>query len=362
MTPYIVMVGVPAMLAFYVNQIHKKTVTKHNLVVDAFFFIWLFLLLFRSVEVGSDLSVYRLHFYKYAQMSWLEFFRKVLSGSELGYIAIVKLLSYVTDNFQWVIICCACIAVIPIWKLYRNERYFGFLMVVMFINIAPFSMYFSGLRQAMAMAFVVPCYHYCKEKNIKKYLLMILIAWLFHKSAFILLLMYPIYHLRLKKQIHMLYLLPGIALVYIFNMPIFKFLLWFIGDYMDRYADGIRETGAYTVLLLLTIMLVYAFLIPDSKRLDSDTVGLRNLMVLSVFLQTFSGVHSIAMRMNYYYLLFIPLLIPRIIVCGNLKYRTLIKLSIICMILFFTFYYFYKAYTGSDILNVYPYKSFLQDF
>lgn len=362
MVPYFIMVGVPAVLAFYNSQIRKKTFSKHNIVIDSFFFIWLLLLLFRSIEVGCDLPVYQYHFQNYAQMSWLQILDKVWrEGSELSYIAISKILSYFTGNFQWIMISCACISVIPIWKLYRNEKYFGFLIVVLFINIAPFSMYFSGLRQAMAMAFVAPCYRYCKEKNIKKYLLMILLAYLFHRSALVLLLMYPTYHMRLKTQLHMFYLLPAVGLVYVFNMPIFHFIMLFMGDYAEEYADGIKTTGAYAVLLLLAVLLVYSFLIPDPNKLDDDTVGLRNLLILCVFLQTFSGVHSIAMRMNYYYLLFIPILIPRIIVCGNPKYRTLIKVSIVCMILFFTVYYFYKAYTGSDILEVYPYKSFFQD-
>lgn len=363
MVPYFIMVGVPAVLAFYNSQIRKKTFSKHNIVIDSFFFIWLLLLICRSNDVGTDLDTYRYHFRNYAQMSWMQLFEMVWTGEkEFGYIAITKILSYFTDNFQWVMICCACISVIPVWKLYRCENKLGFLIAVMFINIAPFSMYFSGLRQAMAMAFAVPCYRYCKEQNVKKYLLVILLAYLFHKSALILLLMYPVYHLRLKKQLNILYLLPVIGLVYVFNMPIFRFLMLFIGDYAEEYADGIKTTGAYAVLLLLVVLLAYSFLIPDRNRLDDDTVGLRNLLILSVFLQTFSGVHSIAARMNYYYLLFIPLLIPRIISRGNNKYRTLIKISIICMVLFFTVYYFYKAYTGDDILNVYPYKSFFQDF
>jgi len=131
---------------------------------------------------------------------------------------------------------------------------------------------------------------------------------------------------------------------------------------MEQGLRGINETGAYAVMLLLIVLLMYSFLIPESSKLDDTTIGLRNLTALSVFLQTFSSVHAIAMRMNYYYLLFIPILIPRIIISGDTKYRTLIKLSIICMVIFFTVYYFYKAYTGSDILEVYPYKSFLQDF
>ena len=99
----------------------------------------------------------------------------------------------------------------------------------------------------------------------------------------------------------------------------------------------------------------------DYQKLDYEVVGLRNLLVLCVVLQVFSGVHSIAMRMNYYYLLFVPILIPRIIQYGNRRSKTILQLSVVCMLTFFTIYYFYYAYTDIDILNVYPYVSVFKD-
>lgn len=364
MFPYFVMVGVPAVLAFYQSQFQKNRAGTSRKIIDSFFLIWLILLLFRSVEVGTDLSSYTYHFHRYSTFSWAEILSGIFTGRfEGGYVVLSKLLSYITTDFHAVIMCCACISVIPIWCLYRKEAYSRFLTVLLFINIAPFSMYFSGLRQAMAMAFVFPCYIFCKEKNIKSFLLTVLTAVFFHRSALILLLLYPVYHLRLKRQIYIFSLLPGLALVYIFQMPLFRFLLQFVGDeYLESYGAGVRSTGAYAVLLLLTLLLLYSFLIPDREKLDHDTAGLRNLLILSTFLQVFSGVHSIAMRINYYYLLFIPLLIPRIIECGNAKYRVLIKFSIICMVLFFSVFYFYQAYTDEDILNIYPYKSVFAEY
>ena len=167
-------------------------------------------------------------------------------------------------------------------------------MVVLFLNIAPFVMYFSGLRQAMAMAFVVPCYAYCREKKPLRFACMVLCAFLFHKSALILLLMYPVYHVRLKQKAHLLYLLLIEAVVYVYSVPIFTLLMWFVGSYAEDYASGIGATGAYAVTLLLTVLLVYAFIIPDQQKLDADTIGLRNLLVFSVMLQSFSAASTIA--------------------------------------------------------------------
>jgi len=356
MLPYYVMVGVPAIFALYLSKIRGTARTKNKIVIDAFFLIWMILLCLRSEEVGTDLDIYKYHFMNYPRLSWRNIFSGILSGQfEAGYVLLSKLMSYVTSNFRWVIVSTAGISVIPLWKLYREEENAGFLSVVMFLNIASFPMYFSGLRQAMAMAFMVPCYRFCKEKRLWKFLPMVFLAFLFHRSALILLLMYPVYHARLKKQIHILYLLPLIGVVYYFKIPIFRFLFMFMEGTYGDYSAGIHATGAYSVLLLLVVLLIYAFFVPEQQKMDEETVGLRNLMILSVLFQTFAGAHSIAMRMNYYYLPLIPLLIARVVERSKMRYESLIKVSVISMVLFFTIYYFYKAYTGTDILQIYPY-------
>ncbi len=362
MIPYFVMVGIPAALAllFSINRYnHQKA---DRAIMDAFFLIWLILLLFRSEQVGTDLPVYKYHFENYPLLSWGEILTGTFTGQfEAAYVFLCKLLSYVTNDFHWVMAVCACISVLPVWKLYRNEGSHGLLMVALFLNVAPFVMYFSGLRQAMAMAFVVPCYYHCREKKFGRFVADILLAFLFHRSAMILLLMYPVYHLRLKRKIHLLYLLLIEAVVYVYSVPIFRFLIRFVGSYADDYASGVRGTGAYAVTLLLTAFLVYAFVIPDQQKLDADTVGLRNLLILSVMFQSFSAASTIAMRMNYYYLLLVPILVGRIIRCGNRQMAFWIRLSIICMVAFFLVYYFWYAYTDTDMLKVYPYISLFAD-
>ncbi len=375
MFPYFIMVCFPAyiFLLFYFfekkqtdfmgNRFSSEKNYKYKIVINAFFAIWLTLLLFRSESVGIDLSVYKYHFNNYSQMSWEYLLSSdILIKREPGYFLLCKIVSLFSNNFRWIMVISALIAVLPIWKLYRDYGENGFLVVVLFLNIAPFVMYFSGLRQTIAMAFVVPCYYFCKKKDIVKFLLMILLAYQFHKSSIVILLMYPIYHIQWKKKIHLLYLLPVTAIIYVFKIPIFKFLLMFMNDkYIDRYSEGIRSTGAYAVLLLLIVLLIYSFLIIDQEKLDSETMGMRNFLVLSVILQVFSGVHSIAMRINYYYLLFVPLLIDRVIQSGNQQEKKILQLSKVCMVTFFTIYYFYYAYTDTDILNVYPYIPFWED-
>lgn len=109
------------------------------------------------------------------------------------------------------------------------------------------------------------------------------------------------------------------------------------------------------IFLLLAILSLYCYLMPNNEALSDDIIGLRNLLVLATVLQVFSGINTLAMRFNYYYLLFVPILIPRIINEGMNKNRKLAEISYIVMVVFFTVWFFYQAYTGSDILQVFPY-------
>lgn len=360
MLPYYFLVCAPLALFTLYSYFNSSSQNKNKRTLDVFFLIWLLLLVFRAESVGYDLPVYKDQFLRYSRLEWKYIFAGVLSDQfELGYVLISKLVSYFTSDFRWVLIVCALIAVIPIWGLYRKERHAA-LLIVAFINIAPFSMYFSGLRQAMAMGFSCVALQRCREKKWLRFLLVVFVAYLFHKSALILLLMYPVYRFHLRRRLDVLYIVPVIASVYVFNKPIFEFLLLFTQKkYIERYGDAVHSTGAYSVLLLLIALLIFAFLVPDQDAIDSDTIGLRNILVLSALLQTFAGVHSIAMRMNYYYLLLVPLAVSHVI-DNSRRNAKLAKIAMLCMAVFFGVYFFYHAYTDADILEVFPYQSMFE--
>jgi len=77
-----------------------------------------------------------------------------------------------------------------------------------------------------------------------------------------------------------------------------------------------------------------------------------------VCIQMFAPVHGLVMRVNYYFLPFVPVLIPRIVRRAKESMRQLVLISMIVMYSFFTVYFFYHAYTGADILRIYPYIPF----
>ena len=112
------------------------------------------------------------------------------------------------------------------------------------------------------------------------------------------------------------------------------------------------------MLILFIIFAVFAYVIPDDSKLDRDTLAMRNYLLLSVFLQMFAPVNTIAMRVNYYYLLFVPCLIPRIMTNHKDGMKQITKLALAVMTIFFFVYYLFNIHFGADTLRIYPYVPF----
>ena len=112
------------------------------------------------------------------------------------------------------------------------------------------------------------------------------------------------------------------------------------------------------MIFLFAAFAVFAFLVSDDSRLDSETIGLRNYLLLALMLQMFAPLHSLAMRMNYYYIIFIPLLIPKILEYKSERYRQVAIVGRHVMVVFFLVYFIFGAYAGEDSLNVYQYHFF----
>ena len=360
MAAYYILVGAPIYLSLF--MMNKKTLSvkpeKQKYVIGTFFLVYLLLLCLRHNTVGVDLSQYLPRFNSIARTPWNEIF--VVFGIEPGYVFLNKLIGVFSTNEQIFLSVIALITVLPLMKLYCDESENAILSMALFLIMPNLQMIFSGLRQAIAMALVVPAYYATKKKKLIPFILIVLLAMTFHKSAFIIAAIYPVYHMNITRNRAFLIGLPILSVIYIFRNYVFSILLRFMSDDGEENYGDLTTEGGYTMLILFVLFAVVSYVCASNEKLDRDVIGLRNLLLLSVVLQFFASVNPLAMRMNYYFLLFIPLLIPKIINRTPDKERGIYKAGGMALSMLLLFYYFYKAYTGYDILCIYPYRFFWQ--
>lgn len=351
MAPYVVLVFAPYLLSLIVKRDNfEDNRMGRKLTVAAFFLIFFFLLAFRTEQVGTDTINYK-NFFLNAQ--YREWSASMKLNEEPLYFYLQKAVHAVSHDYHVFLLLVAAISVIPWWIFYAKESDNAVLSIAIFVAVAPFSMFFSGIRQVLAMAFMVPAWYCVKRKKWLLFALSVFVAFLIHSSAWIILLILPLYYLKITKK-WLFFLVPLWGIVLAVNKPLFEFLVQFIG----RGDQEATETGAYTVLILLFIFTVYAFFLPNEESMDADTRAMRNILLLAVFIQCFAPVHNLAMRMNYYFLPIIPVLISRIARRARYELEQVSNISVIVMVVFFTFW-FLRGLASGGSLHIVPYRTWL---
>lgn len=337
------------------NQQYVFAVKRSNFSIVVFFLVFFLMLALRSIECGSDLINYELFFYHAKKIDFKDIF--VYYPIEQLYFSFNWFFAHLYPDFRFFLVVTACLCSLSVGWFYWKESEFAPLTILLFVTNAPFVMFFSGLRQAIAMLFVIPAYYLTQQKKIILFILIVLIASYFHTSAMVMLLMYPIFHIPLKSK-HFVIAMGLVSCFFLFNTQIFNNILPFLGErYMDRYGV-IQETSGYGMWLFFIFFLILSFLIPDDRKMTHEISGLRNILVLTTLIQSFAPIHNLAMRMNYYFILLFPIIIPKILNRPKKGWENVSQFVKWSFVLLLTFVFFYKIHFTSCILKAWPYIAY----
>ena len=369
MIPYLLLILIPFLFQFiaiekrktyklYIG--HTSRVKDNNIALDMFFIILIIMLILRNESVGRDLKNYKYLFEKFSELS----FKTIIEGENESIYALFNwFIGKVSNSYQFFVGIIAVITVVPIALLYREEKKYSYVKIILFVNLSTFVMLFSGIRQAWAISLGIVAYRMVRKHELWRYLLVCIIAIGIHRSAFMLLFMYPLYYVRFyKKHIPLIGLIVGT--VFVFNQRIFAFLGKLLTTFTD-YEVIITNTNAYGTLILFCLFLIMSYVITDENKLDRDTIGLRNFLLLAIIIQCFVPLHTLAMRMGYYYIIFIPITITKVLECKKQQYSQIAKIIEIVICVFFTFVFVRTTYlsyvTGVSALDTVPYIPFWVD-
>ena len=360
MVPYILLLALPILPIIAPFSYYKKK--KQQFAIVSFFLILFLLLAFRGYEVGTDISSYIYLYYAVGNAPWSSLFATSNIINEGGYSIFEKLVFSICGNhfssfsFRIFLVVAAFVSIVPLTILYCKESNNATLTIALFVGVAPFSMFFSGLRETIAISFGAVAWLFLSRKKIVFYFFFVFLAFLFHQSAVVLLLLFPLSFVSLRKK-HLPAILLLVVLLFLFRVQLFGVLTNILPRYSNYYYS-IQNTGAYGFLFLLLVFLAFCFLVPNERALDSKTFLLRNILVLMVFIQVFSSISTIIMRVNYYFLILIPILVPKIIDSSMNNNKQIVATANVVMIIFFPLYFIVKGCCGTDLLEIFPYIPF----
>lgn len=169
--------------------------------------------------------------------------------------------------------------------------------------------FFSLIRQGVAICIVFYSYKYIKEKNFLKYIFYILLAFFFHKSAFIMLFAYFLQFLRLKEKYK--YFLFGLLIISIFCEKIIQFILTnihipIIYGYRAYFVpqEGISGTKIYYLILVIYIY-IFVLTIFNSAFIKKNYTLINYYTIGSFIYLTFRILRDIGIRASIYMLFFL---------------------------------------------------------
>lgn len=356
MLQFVVLLLVPIMIQHVSIAGHTIDYKKRNInAIKIFFLLLTILVMFRHESIGNDTQYYMHIFEKISRMQWLDMGKNSI---EIGFSYFNKIISLVTKDPQIFLMIAAVVTSFMVYPTYKRLCVDASLSIVIFCILSTFVMLFSGMRQMLAIGIGFIAYEFARKKRLVLFLLAVLVATTFHTSAFMLIFMYPLYHANITKK-WLFAAIPVLGIIFVFNKQIFSVLTRLLEGY-TKYEGTMTQTGAYTMIILFTIFAIFAFVIPDESLLDRETIGLRNFLLLSLAIQLFAPLHNLAMRMNYYYIIFIPLLLPKIIACRSKRWNQVALAGRHIMVIFFLIYFFVNAYSGGK-LNVFPHHFFWEN-
>lgn len=306
--------------------------------------------------VGADYKPYRDMFLYFGQFTpYSTTFNKAVFGDmylevEWLYVLVGKLVYDIGLEFYMMTFVIALLA-IPI-------KYFTFENVVAYPTLSlllyMFPTYFTSdggqMRQGVAIGITIFSFLFIKRRQLLWFILMIYLAYGFHKSAIIFLPAYWLVKIPLNSKL--------IALAIITSIILSPFKIYLYISLLDGIApaDAYQGFSAYETVEvegtgmairftdLICIMYAY-FLITYNKEACQKIPYyeyIRNIGVIGICMYfVFRGSAIFAGRLATYYMIFMAMVLPNVLASiPNLKIR---KFSHLFLIGFIVFYYFVYA-------------------
>lgn len=336
----------------YAYSGRKKSIEKYFVFTSIFLLILLIGL--RHQTMGVDLgqySGYLASFKKISSLSWLQIFKmNSFLNYEKGYVIFNKLIGMFSSDRQVFLFVCAIFTLAPIGLCIYKYSKNTLMSFVIYLGLPVFLSVFSPIRQAIAIGITVYAYRYIREKRIVPYFLTIALAGMFHKSAFIMIIAYPIYRIKLDKKAA--YASVGLLpIIYALKYPLFSIL----SKIFKRGAVAV-DTGAFTLFLVFSI--VYSFCVVYGQRSKEETNGLSNLFWVACAIQAMAGVFPTVTRVSWYFMMYLILLVPEVL--EDMKRTSTSNQRIIfwwVILLCFLVYGYYSIEHGGWAMS-YPYYFF----
>lgn len=315
---------------FFINKENKQT----------FIYIaTITLVIIRSLaEINSvpDLSGYQSGFYELSEMKlqdvatgWLY----TLKCPEIGFRYLMKFASYISMDFHVCLFIIAVLTIVPYMITIKNYSPYVIISVLV-LCLGIYNQSIFVLRQHLAMAVLLLSYPYVISRDLKRFLIFCVMAFLCHQTALVFLPVYFIYGLYMQNNRKFIISIMGIAVIL---SLVFGVLLNYFVVGLKGYESYNDSNDASITSFLISISYLLAYIIFCKHKIFEGGIY-RLVFVLHainsitlLFGWQFTGMP----RLMMYYSNSIILLIP--IIASNIRF-SMIRYSFLLAVMVLLYY------------------------
>jgi len=315
----------------------------------------------RYMYITGDLRKYAYNYlYVYPKSDWIQSI-VINNGRNAGFTLISRLISIISGgNYQFFLFFLAiltqAIVGVIIFK-YSVKPWLSYLVWNCFCFYTTYE--YAAIKQGLAMAIIMLAMMAVLEKNIKMFVVCVIIASFIHFPAIIFLPAYFIANSKKSRNVIIGYALTA-TILFIFRDTVVEIAkdVYYDNDVIDTTIH-VSLGGRFFVILsiLLSGLILKGF---KEKKFGQ----LYGIITIGAIIQMFSGYNNVFTRFADYYLQFLILFIPMIFHNTNKKSEIIEnrddaiikfdersnKLFVVCLTIVFIWYY-YKTFLGTTSVN-----------
>lgn len=333
---------------FFLKYFKLKNWKKHLCIFSGV--VYFLIAAIRSRIVGGDTWFYVRMFDACVDVPLAQALR--IEEKDPFFSAFLWLVGKITNNYTVLFAFVAIIFCFSVWRfIYKNSKDPMLSIIILFaLNFYQFSL--TGMRQTLAMAFILIAFSYFQKEKPWKAVAFIVIASLFHLSALICLLLVLLRKIPLNR-VGLWLSVVALGLVFIFRSAIATLLIVFLSD---RGYDVLNDNAGTTMTLV--VFALYVICVVFSRKYlekDKDCNLFFWAFMVAVFFQMLVPVQAIFFRIAFYFLIVSITLLPNVIshIEGSAS-KNLVNLGIYAVL---TIQYLFFTIGSSHIL---PYTTFWQ--
>lgn len=306
----------------------------------------------RSIDMGmgDTREIYISIFDQLANLTMKESVNFIKNADiEFVFYMMTKIYLLITENLRVYIFLLSIPLNLAVSRLIYKYSKMPSVSFIMFLSLNYFGFSFTLIRHCIALAILIYSYDFIYEKDIKKFLISVFIAGLFHRTAWLFLIAYPISnYVKIGEKN---WIIPIIAAIfsYLFGTKLLTLLSYVIkSGHFTQYLVVRQNTLTFFIINLL--ILLFVLFVIKKLKIEKNMKLQINLLSVGTSIASCMIFLSETFRISSFFTIFSIILLPNTIcLIKNKKIR--LTINIIFYVVFITYFFMFSMENN----QIYPY-------